>query len=58
MLVYRCPGAGGLALAEQVVAVLADGGSLAAGLREPVAGLVAGFVTRLTAFLTGASPNP
>jgi hypothetical protein len=34
-------GAGGLALAEQVVAVLADGGGLAAGLGESAAGLAA-----------------
>ena len=34
-------GAGGLALAEQVVAVLGDGGGLAAGLGEPAAGLAA-----------------
>jgi glycerol uptake facilitator protein len=34
-------GAGGLALAEQVVAVPADGGGLAAGLGEPAAGLAA-----------------
>src|SRR5512140_3466906 len=34
-------GAGGLALAEQVVAVLADGGGLAAGLPESAAGLAA-----------------
>ncbi len=34
-------GAGGLALAEQVVAVLGDGRGLAAGLSEPAAGLAA-----------------
>ena len=34
-------GAGGLALADQVVAVLADGGGLAAGLGESAAGLAA-----------------
>src|SRR5580693_9940390 len=32
-------GAGGVALATQVVAVRADGGSLAAGLRQPAAGV-------------------
>src|ERR1700683_28522 len=34
-------GAGGVALADQVVAVLADGGGLAAGLPQAVAGLAA-----------------
>src|ERR1035437_683405 len=34
-------GAGGLALVEQVVAVLGDGGGLAAGSRESAAGLAA-----------------
>jgi hypothetical protein len=34
-------GAGGIALVEQVVAVLADGGGLAAGVPEPTARLTA-----------------
>jgi hypothetical protein len=34
-------GASGLPLADEVIAVLGDGGGLAARLREPVAGLAA-----------------
>src|SRR6185312_7191854 len=41
LLVMDRVAAGGVALADQVVALLADGGGLAAGLRQPAAGVAA-----------------